>query len=64
MYRQDSPVPVEPGVISGFPVRFSGGDLPELEGGAKLGHHNEEVYEKLLGLNSDTLADLKDRGVI
>ncbi|MBO88518.1 MAG: CoA transferase [Rickettsiales bacterium] len=64
MYRQDSPVPVEPGVISGFPVRFSGGDLPELEGGAKLGHHNEEVYEKLLGLNSATLADLKDRGVI
>ena len=64
MYRQDSSEPVEPGIISGFPIRFSGGDLPTLEGGAKLGHHNEEVFEKLLGLNSGILADLKDRGII
>ena len=64
MYRQDSSEPVEPGIISGFPIRFSGGDLPTLEGGAKLGHHNEEVFEKLLGLDSGILADLKDRGII
>ena len=64
MYRQDSSEPVEPGIISGFPIRFSGGDLPLLEGGAKLGHHNEEVFEKLLGLDSGILADLKDRGII
>ena len=64
MYRQDSSEPVEPGIISGFPIRFSGGDLPALEGGAKLGHHNEEVFEKLLGLDSGILADLKDRGII
>ena len=64
MYRQGSDDPVERGIVSGFPVKFSGGDLPALEGGAKLGHHNREVYERLLGLDADALAGLRERGVI
>ena len=64
MYRQDSTKPIEPGIVPGFPIRFSSGNLPKLEGGAKLGHHNEEVFKTLLDLDSDMLANLKDRGVI
>ena len=64
MYRQGSDDPVERGIVSGFPVRFSSGDLPKLEGGAKLGHHNREVFGRLLGLDADALADLSERGVI
>jgi len=64
MYRQDSAEPVDPGIVSGFPVRFSGGDLPKLEGGSKLGHHNQEVFEKLLNLDGEALDALKKRGVI
>ena len=64
MYRQDSDEPVEHGIVSGFPVKFSGGDLPDLEGGAKLGHHNREVFERLLALDAAAMADLKERGVI
>jgi len=64
MYRQDSDEPVEHGIVSGFPVKFSGGDLPDLEGGAQLGHHNREVFERLLALDAAAMADLKERGVI
>ena len=64
MYRQGSDDPVERGIVSGFPVRFSGGDLPKLEGGAQLGHHNCEVFGRLLDLDADALAGLRERGVI
>ena len=64
MYRQGSEEPVERGIVTGFPVIFSGGSLPRLEGGAKLGHHNEEVYGRLLGLDPAELAALKERGVL
>lgn len=64
MYRQGSDDPVERGIVSGFPVKFSGGDLPKLEGGAKLGHHNREVFGRLLDLDADALAGLRERGVI
>jgi crotonobetainyl-CoA:carnitine CoA-transferase CaiB-like acyl-CoA transferase len=64
MYRLGSDKPVERGVVSGFPVEFSGGDLPKLEGGARLGHHNEEVYGELLDLDTTALDSLKKRGVI
>ena len=64
MYRQGSDIPVEDGIVSGFPITFSGGALPGLEGGAALGHHNEDVYGRLLGLDREALADLKERGVI
>ena len=52
MFRQGSDEPVAGGVVSGFPVSFSGGALPELEGGAQLGHHNREVFGRLLGLDA------------
>jgi formyl-CoA transferase len=64
MYRQDSDEPVEGGIVAGFPVIFSGGPLPRLEGGAMLGHHNEEVLGRLLGLTPVELAELKQRGVL
>jgi crotonobetainyl-CoA:carnitine CoA-transferase CaiB-like acyl-CoA transferase len=64
MYRLGSDEPVERGVVSGFPVEFSGGSLPKLEGGATLGHHNEEVFGQLLDLDTTTLSGLKKRGVI
>ncbi len=64
MYRHGSDQPVERGIVSGFPVTFSGGALPQLEGGAMLGHHNEEVYGNLLGLDAAELAELRKRGVL
>ena len=64
MRRQDSEVPVEGGIVPGFPVRFSGGELPAVDGGARLGHHNGEVYGRLLGLDAAALAALKARGVV
>ncbi|MBV39414.1 MAG: CoA transferase [Rhodospirillaceae bacterium] len=64
MYRQDSEAPVERGIMAGFPVTFSAGSLPKLEGGAKLGHHNEEVYSRLLDLDAAELAELKKRGIL
>ncbi len=64
MYRQGSEEPVERGIVAGFPVTFSAGSLPRLEGGARLGHHNEEVYGRLLDLDPAALAELKKHGVI
>ena len=64
MYRLGSDEPIERGIVAGFPVTFSGGSLPNLEGGAPLGHHNDEVYGRLLGLDSTALAGLKKREVI
>jgi len=64
MHRQGSDEPVERGIVAGFPVIFSGGSLPKLEGGANLGHHNDEIYGRLLHLDQAALSDLKKRGVI
>jgi crotonobetainyl-CoA:carnitine CoA-transferase CaiB-like acyl-CoA transferase len=64
MYRHGSDQPVDPGILSGFPIVFSGGDLPKLEGGAPLGQHTAEVFGALLGLDAAALADLKKGGVI
>jgi crotonobetainyl-CoA:carnitine CoA-transferase CaiB-like acyl-CoA transferase len=64
MHRQGSDEPVERGIVAGFPVIFSGGSLPKLEGGANLGHHNDDIYGRLLHLNQAALSDLKKRGVI
>ena len=55
--------PVE-GVVSGFPVVFSGGPLPELSGAPTLGMHNLEVYERILGLVPKDLKRLQDEGVV
>ena len=64
MYRHGSEIPVETGIVSGFPIVFSGGPLPELEGGAPLGHHNSEIFSRLLGLDGVDIDDLKDRGIL
>jgi len=43
---------------------FSSGPLPDLPGAPTLGMHNEDIYGRVLGLDSDKLRDLKNRGVI
>jgi formyl-CoA transferase len=64
MRRSGSTAPVEGGVLPGLPLRFSGGELPQLDGGADLGQHNAEVYGRLLGLDAAALGALKARGVV
>ena len=53
-----------PGIASGFPVKFSYGELPDLDGAPVLGVNNQEVFEKLLNLKVDDLIDLEKRGII
>ncbi len=55
--------PVE-GVASGFPVKFSGGELPTPAGAPTLGMHNFEIFKKLLGLTEKDLKRLKEEKVI
>ena len=55
--------PVE-GVASGFPVKFSGGDLPTLPGAPTLGMHNKEIFGKFLGLSEEDLKKLAKENVI
>ena len=55
--------PVE-GVASGFPVKFSGGELPSIPGAPTLGMHNEEIFAKYLGLSDQDLSALKEEKVI
>ena len=64
MRRQDQEAPVETGVVPGFPVVFSGGELPSLEGGARLGHHTEAILGTVLGLDEQAIARLRREGVI
>lgn len=52
------------GVASGFPVRFSGGELPQLPGAPTLGMHNGEIFSQLLGLSEAELAQLQAQQVI
>ncbi|MDA0264383.1 MAG: CoA transferase [Chloroflexi bacterium] len=55
--------PVE-GVASGFPVIFSGGELPQVPGAPTLGMHNNEIFSKLLGLTDDDIEKLKEENVV
>jgi crotonobetainyl-CoA:carnitine CoA-transferase CaiB-like acyl-CoA transferase len=55
--------PVE-GVASGFPVKFSGGELPTLPGAPTLGMHNKEIFGKFLGLSEEDLKKLAKENVI
>ncbi|MEM7254307.1 MAG: CaiB/BaiF CoA-transferase family protein [Pseudomonadota bacterium] len=64
MMRRGATTPVEDGIISGFPVVFSGGELPALDGGAELGHHNRDVLGDLLGLSERDIEALKEDGVV
>jgi crotonobetainyl-CoA:carnitine CoA-transferase CaiB-like acyl-CoA transferase len=52
------------GVGSGFPVVFSSGPLPKLSGAPTLGMHNQEIYGRLLGLNTEQLQRLQEQGVV
>ena len=55
--------PVE-GVASGFPVKFSGGELPTIPGAPTLGMHNREIFSKYLGLSDQEMETLKEEKVI
>ena len=52
------------GVASGFPVIFSGGELPKSIGAPTLGMHNKEIFSKLLGLTDQDIKQLKEEKVI
>ena len=56
--------PVAGAVAAGFPVRFSGGELPPLAGAPTLGMHNKEVFAEILGLSDAELAELESQGVV
>jgi formyl-CoA transferase len=56
--------PVEGAVAAGFPVRFSGGELPPLAGAPTLGMHNDEVFKTILGLSDAQVAELRAQGVL
>ena len=56
--------PVAGAVGAGFPVRFSGGELPPLPGAPTLGMHNDEVFQKILGLSDAQIAELRSQGVV
>jgi len=56
--------PVDGGIVPGFPVVFSSGPLPQPRGGVALGHDNEDIYGKLLSLDADTVARLRESGII
>lgn len=56
--------PVEGGVVVGFPILFSGEQLPDLPGAPSLGMHNDEIFREILGLDDERIRDLKDRGTI
>ena len=66
---RDSIVEVEDPDIGPFPMQNVVPRLSETPGevrwtGPKLGQHNEEVYEKVLGMDEEDLDALRERGII
>lgn len=55
---------IVPGISSGFPVLFSGGEIPEPYGAPTLGQQNAEIYGKLLDIDEEALARLKSEGIV
>ena len=53
-----------PGIVSGFPVAFSGGKLPQESGAPLLGQQNTDIYGALLGMDESYLSKLESDGVI
>lgn len=47
-----------------FPIKFENSDAAFNKPAPTLGEHNEEIYSKLLGLSSDILSELQQKGVI
>ena len=58
------PEPVNGAVAAGFPVRFSGGELPPLPGAPTLGMHNHEILSGILNLTEAQLSELAAQGII
>jgi succinyl-CoA--D-citramalate CoA-transferase len=62
-------IEVEDPEIGPFPMQNVIPRLSETPGkvrwtGPKLGQHNAEIYEKVLGLDEEELNNLRERGII
>ena len=55
---------VVPGIGSGWPVQFSSGPLPELDGAPTLGMNTLDILTDTLGYTPQEIAQLKSGGVI
>lgn len=50
--------------LSGMPIKFSSGGVPETTAAPNLGEHTEEVLEEYADYSSERIAQLKDKDVI
>ena len=53
-----------PGIGSGWPVQFSSGPLPTMQGAPVLGMHNKEILTKILSYTTEQIAELESNGII
>ncbi len=49
---------------AGFPIRFSVRPAEDIGPAPLLGHHNEEIYQRLLGLSMEEIQELRKEEVI
>ncbi|HKD66812.1 MAG TPA: CaiB/BaiF CoA-transferase family protein [Candidatus Binataceae bacterium] len=50
--------------VPGFPIRFSAGSGPQDTQAPFLGQHNADVLKEFLGFSDDSIAHLKEQGVL
>ena len=62
--RNGSTSSVVPGIGSGWPVQFSSGPLPELDGAPTLGMNTLSILTDTLGYNKQEIDQLKSDGII
>lgn len=67
-HRQMFPYMEQPGVgpfrVTAMPIKFSDTQTAIYRPAPALGEHNEEVYSEMLGLDCDTIASLREKGII
>jgi len=50
--------------VPGFPIRFSAGSGPQDTQAPFLGQHNADILKEFLGYSDDSIAHLKEQGVL